>query len=294
VRWSEVRLKQVEDESETVWDWTLTPITRREEPNTVEYLLISAVEITEQTQVRQKAEELNRLKDEFLSLASHELRTPLTSIQGNAELMHMKLQRRAKATDSSEQDIQAVERIIRQAKRLNRLIEEMLDATRIQGEILELNNEADINLVEITRRVIDSYTNASREIILEDTTDGLVGNWDEERLEQVLQNLLSNALKYSPDGTSVTVRLERQGNEAMVSIKDRGPGLSTEEQAHIFDRFYRLSRDEKSNVEGLGLGLYIAQHIVTRSGGRLWVESKPGEGSTFSFALPLKKTVGQT
>src|SRR6266496_6332969 len=293
LRWSEVRIKLAEDESETAWDWTLTPIVHREKLDTVEYLLISAVEITEQTQVRQKAEELNRLKDEFLSLASHELRTPLTSIQGNAELMHMKLQRRAKATDSSEQDIQAVERIIRQAKRLNRLIDEMLDATRIQGEVLELNNEADINLVEITRRVIDSYAAAGREINLEDTAVALVGNWDEARLEQVLYNLISNALKYSPADTSVKVRLERQDNEAVVSIKDQGPGLSAEEQAHIFDRYYRLSRDEKSNVGGLGLGLYIAQQIITRFGGRLWVESKPGDGSTFSIALPLKKTDSQ-
>ncbi len=293
LRWSEVRIKQAEDESETVWDWTLTPITRRVEPDMVEYLLISAVEITEQTQVRQKAEELNRLKDEFLSLASHELRTPLTSIQGNAELMHMKLQRRAKATDSSEQDIQAVERIIRQAKRLNRLIDEMLDATRIQGEVLELKNDADINLVEVTRRAIDAYAADGREINLEDTADALVGNWDEARLEQVLHNLLSNALKYSPADTSVKVRLERQDNEAVVSIKDQGPGLSAEEQAHVFDRYYRLSRDEKSHVGGLGLGLYIAQQIITRFGGHLWVESKPGEGSTFSIALPLKKTGSQ-
>ena len=292
-RQSEVRIKLAEDEPETVWDWTLTPIARKEEPDKVQYILASGIEITEQAQEREKVEELSRLKDEFLSLTSHELRTPLTSILGNAELLHRKLVKQVQAPDSPDQDILAVERIIRQSKRLDRLINEMLDATRFQSEILELNNEADINLVEVTRRVIDSYTNASREIILEDTTDGLVGNWDEERLEQVLQNLLSNALKYSPDGTSVTVRLERQGNEAMVSIKDRGPGLSTEEQAHIFDRFYRLSRDEKSNVEGLGLGLYIAQHIVTRSGGRLWVESKPGEGSTFSFALPLKKTNGR-
>jgi two-component system, chemotaxis family, CheB/CheR fusion protein len=291
LRRSEVRIKLAEDEPETVWDWTLTPIARKEEPDTVEYLLATAVEITEQTQVRQEAEELNRLKDEFLSLSSHELRTPLTSILGNAELLHRKLEQRDKAPDSSDQDLQAIERIIRQSKRLNRLIDEMLDATRIQGEVLELNNAADINLVEVTQRVIDSYTALGSEIILEDTADALVGNWDEARLEQVLHNLLGNALKYSPEDTSVKVRLERQNNEAVVSIKDQGPGLNTEEQAHIFDRFYRLSRDEKSNVEGLGLGLYIAQHVITRFGGRLWVESKPGEGSTFSFALPLKMAV---
>jgi signal transduction histidine kinase len=168
----------------------------------------------------------------------------------------------------------------------------MLDATRIQGGVLELKNEEDIDLFEVTRRAIDSYAATGREINLEVTAASLVGNWDESRLEQVLQNLLNNALKYSPKDTSVDVRLERKDNEALVSIKDRGSGLSSEEQEHIFDRFYRIPKDEISNVEGLGLGLYIAQQIITRSGGRLWVESKLGEGSRFSFTLPLKKTGG--
>jgi two-component system CheB/CheR fusion protein len=287
-RWSGIRIKIAEDEPETVWDWTLTPITHKEEPDTIEYMLISAIEITEQVQGREKAEELNRLKDEFLSLTSHELRTPLTSILGNAELLQRKLQRQAKVTDTPSQEIQSVERIVRQAKRLNRLINQMLDATRIQGEAFELNDEVDIDLVEVTRRAIDSYTTAGREIILEVDSDALIGNWDEARLEQVLHNLLSNALKYSPEDTSVKVRLAHQENEAVVSIQDQGSGLTTEEQSRIFDRFYRLSKDKKSNVEGLGLGLYIVQQIITRLGGHLWVGSTKGNGSTFSFALPLK------
>jgi signal transduction histidine kinase len=289
----EVHIKLVEDEPETVWDWTLDPIARKDAPDTVEYVLATAVEITEQTQVRQRAEELNRLKDEFLSLASHELRNPLTSIEGSAELLRKNLQHRSKSTDGSDQDMQTVERIVSQAKRLNGLIDEMLDATRIQGEVLELKNEENIDLIEVTREAIDSYAASGREINLEVTADALVGDWDEARLEQVLDNLLSNALKYSPENTSVNVHLNRQDNEALVSIKDQGHGLTPEEQEHIFDRFYRLSKDERTNVEGLGLGLYIAQQIVSRFGGRLWVESKLGEGSTFSFTLPLKKTDGR-
>ncbi|HYA99808.1 MAG TPA: CheR family methyltransferase [Ktedonobacteraceae bacterium] len=287
----EFRIKLDEDEPESIWDWTLTPIRRKEESDMVEYLLVTAIEVTEQAQVRQKAEELNRLKDEFLSLASHELRTPLTTIQGNAQLLHLKLQQRAEKTDSSDQEIQMAERIMRQAKRLNGLIDELLDVNRIQDDVLELKSEEDVDLVEVTQRVIDAFAVTGREIKLENSTKTLVGNWDETRLEQVLDNLLGNALKYSTDDTSVNVRLERKDNEAVVSIRDQGPGLSKEEQDHIFDRYYRLSKDEKSKVEGLGLGLYIAQNIITRSGGRMWVESKPGEGSTFSFALPLRKVV---
>lgn len=172
---------------------------------------------------------------------------------------------------NSDQDRQAVERIIRQSNRLNQLIEEMLDVTRIQGEVLDLKTDEDVNLEEVTRRVIDSYAGNGREINLESGTEALMGNWDEARLEQVLHNLLSNALKYSPPDTRVQVRLELQGNESIVSIRDQGKGLSADEQSHIFERFYRLSRDEKSKVDGLGLGLYIAQQIIARFGGRIWV-----------------------
>ncbi len=290
---SEVHIKLDEIEPETVWDWTVTPILHKEKPETIQYLLVTAFEITEQIRVRQEVERLNRLKDEFLSLASHELRTPLTSIQGNAELLQLKFQQRKKTEGSSDQDRQAVERIIRQSNRLNRLIDEMLDVTRIQGEVLELKNNGDVNLAEVTQRVIDSYTVAGREINLEAGTEDLIGNWDEARLEQVLHNLISNALKYSPPDTTVQVRLTRQDNEAIISVKDQGHGFSAVEQSHIFDRFYRLSRDEKSNIDGLGLGLYITQQIINRFDGRIWVESKSGEGSTFFVALPLKKTEDQ-
>ncbi|HKV56631.1 MAG TPA: CheR family methyltransferase [Ktedonobacteraceae bacterium] len=305
LRRPEVHIKLAGDEPETIWDWTLTPVMRKEEPDTVQYLLVSAVEITEQTQVRQEVERLNRLRDEFLSLASHELRTPLTSIQGNAELLHRKLQRQVRASPSeemrqsvtaplsSEQDVQAVERIIRQSNRLNRLIEEMLDVTRLQGEVLELKNQEDVNLVELVRRVVDSYAATNRVISAETTGEALVGNWDETRIEQVLHNLISNALKYSPANTSVKVGLKRQPNEAVIWVKDQGQGMSEEQQTHIFDRFYRLSRDGRSSVEGLGLGLYIAHEIITRQGGRMWIESTPGEGSTFFVSLPLEKTDSQ-
>ena len=296
LRRPEVHIKLDEDKPETIWDWTLTPVAQKREADTLQYLLVSAIEITEQASIRQEEERLNRLKDEFLSLASHELRTPLTSIQGNAELLHMKLQRQVKGPHdteifrNSEQDMQAVERIIRQTNRLNRLIEEMLDVTRIQGGVLELKNQENINLVELIRRVVDSYAATGREISVETSTEALVGNWDESRIEQVLHNLIGNALKYSPSGTIVGVSLEQQPDEVVIGVRDEGQAMSKEEQAHIFDRFYRLSRDEKSNVEGLGLGLYIAHKIITRYGGRIWVESRPGDGSTFFVSLPLEKT----
>ena len=142
----------------------------------------------------------------------------------------------------------------------------------------------------MVRRVVDSYASTDRAISVETPTESVVGNWDEARIEQGLHNLLSNALKYSPPDTDVQVGMELQPHEVVIWVKDQGQGISEEEQAHIFDRFYRVTRNEKSGVDGLGLGLYIAHGIITRYGGRIWVESELGKGSTFFVSLPLEKT----
>ena len=111
---------------------------------------------------------------------------------------------------------------------------------------------------------------------------------DEARVEQVLNNLMSNAIKYSSPGKPVVAGVEQgQSNEVIVWVRDQGPGIGQEEQAHIFDRFYRSHAYENPGVEGLGLGLYIAHEIVNRHGGRMWLASKPEAGSTFYFSLPL-------
>ena len=103
----------------------------------------------------------------------------------------------------------------------------------------------------------------------------------------MLNNLLTNALKYSGPETPVMVGIERKTNEVIVSVRDQGPGISSEDQSRIFDRFYRVQKTGSSIAEGLGLGLYIAHQIIVQHGGRMWLESKPGEGSTFFFSLPL-------
>ena len=108
---------------------------------------------------------------------------------------------------------------------------------------------------------------------------------DYDRLERIILNLLSNALKYSPDGSPVTIRAHRQENTIVIAIADQGSGIPPEEQAHIFDRFYRVKAERKA--EGIGLGLYITRLLVEAHGGRIWVESQPGQGSVFSFTLPI-------
>ena len=182
-------------------------------------------------------------------------------------------------------------RIIGQANRMNKLIGEMLDMTRIRAEMLELRKMENVNIVELVRRMVEQNTSdANHPLALQIDREAIVGNWDEDRLEQVLDNLINNAARYSPPGAPITIGVERRSEpipEAIVWVRDEGYGISEEEQVHIFDRFYRGHVNEQHNVEGLGLGLYISHEIITRQGGRMWLESKPGAGSTFYFSLPL-------
>ena len=256
--------------------------------------VLSVTDITEQAQARQELEHLNKLKDEFLSFASHELRTPLTSILGDAQLAQRDLKRQEAiaSTETQAQGIQQAEnnldRIVHQTKRMGRLINEMLDITRIRDDMFELKTSEDLNLVELVRRVVEQMkATADRSIVLEANEEAIRGTFDADRIEQVLNNLIDNAVKYSPPDKPVEVRIERQFNEATIRVRDQGPGISKEEQELIFKRFYRAHSEDASETGGLGLGLYIAHKIVTRHGGRLWLESRPGEGSTFYLTLPL-------
>ncbi len=290
----EVHFKVLEDsqEREIVWDYNIMPIFSRERPGEINYILVSAVDITRQTQARREMERLNRLKDDFTSMASHELRTPLTSIKGNAELLQRQLEHLSEAEKQKsefkrEQEI--IQRIIHQATRLDTMLNEMMDLTRLQSEQLELHPTENLDIVDVVRRVVENQEAVSqREIRLETKQDSLRTTGDEARLEQVLSNLISNAIKYSPADRPVTVAVDRADSEAIISVRDEGSGISKEEQAHIFERYYRAHSDEDGTVQGLGLGLYIAHEIVERMGGRMWLESQPGKGSTFYFSLPLQ------
>ena len=144
-------------------------------------------------------------------------------------------------------------------------------------------------LLALVRRVIETQEQVShRRITLETNSEEVKGTWDEARIEQVLDNLLSNAIKYSPANTPVAVNVERAEREVTVSIHDEGQGISKEQQERLFDRYYRVHSPNTRNVDGLGLGLYISHEIVTLHGGRMWLESDAGKGSTFYFALPLE------
>lgn len=231
--------------------------------------------------------EANRLKDEFMSIASHELKTPMTTIQGYVQV----LRRRASQENLDKAAlIRVVDTISDQTRRMNRLVDELLDISRIEAGRLEIRREV-VDLEQLLSQVVEQQqmTNDQVAIHLRVAEDAkhlkVVG--DEARLQQVALNLLSNALKYSPDGGSVSVGLQRDADAAVVSVRDQGVGISEEEQAHLFERFFRTEGARQSGVSGLGLGLYIASSIVREHGGRMWVESQPGQGSAFFFSVPL-------
>jgi two-component system CheB/CheR fusion protein len=304
IRRPEVHLLLAQDVQETVWDWSLTPILDVENDDNVRYMLASAIEVTEQTLARQEMERLNELKDDFLSLASHELRTPLSSILGNAQLLQRNLQRQMKATGESgsgdgtatpdiDQEVQMLERIIHQVRRMDKLIGEMMDITRIRTDLFQLEKRRHVNIVESVQRVVEQDTvSANHKLNLHTGALDLRVTCDETRIEQVLNNLLSNAIKYSRKATPIEIgvegRPENEAEEVVVWIQDEGSGISEEEQEHIFDRFYRIQNYKRSKVDGLGLGLFIAHEIIRQHGGRMWLESKPKVGSTFYFSLPLE------
>ena len=225
-----------------------------------------------------EVKELSQKKDEFIALASHELKTPLTSMSGFLQLLDRKV------TDANKL---YVEKALKHLKKLNILINDLFDISKIQsGKLQFYFEEFDLTLLikECLDAIREAYT--SHEIYFDDTGE-MILEGDKMRLEQVLTNLLTNAIKYSPEADKVEIAVKKSETEILVSIKDYGMGINKENISHIFSQFYRAKGLDR-NISGLGLGLYITKEIIERHGGRIWAESEPWMGATFSFALPLK------
>jgi signal transduction histidine kinase len=239
---------------------------------------------TEQVEARRKVEDLSRLKDEFLSIASHELRTPVTSIKGYTQLAKTLIREGNLSTSEEYLDI-----ALDQIDRMSRLILELLDVSRIETGRLEIRREA-IPWAAFVRDVVHRHHTAvsDRRFHVNITTSAKVVNGDRDRLEQVLGNLLENAVKYSPDGSEIFVSVEDKGDHLLTSVCDRGIGIPTDEISQVFERFHRGRQVSSTNYGGLGLGLYITKQIIERHGGAIWVESKEGSGTTFYFTLPAE------
>lgn len=225
------------------------------------------------------------VRDEFLSIASHELRTPLTPLKlqiqsvarqiknGSADLSHERLQ---KLLGTSE----------RQVNRLSALIDDLLDVSRITSGKLILK-KTQFHLSEVIEEVLSNYSqplkdaNSKVDFVIEEDS---VGHWDKVRLEQVIINLITNALKYAP-GKIIHIKLSRKNEKAVIKVRDEGPGIERQDFERIFYRFERVA--SKENVGGLGLGLYISKQIVDAHQGSIYVDSVVGEGSTFTLELPI-------
>jgi len=226
-------------------------------------------------------------KWEFLSIISHELRSPLSTISASAELL-----RRQPGGPRSDQ---LLEMIRTNSLRLGSLVEDLLAVSRLDDGALHLKLEP-LPLAPLLRRAVSAAQSTSTRHLLTLKVEAEIPlvMADPDKVETVLGNLLRNAINYSPDGGTVAVEARRVGDEVVVSVEDQGIGIPPDKIDRIFDRFFRLENG-RAAARGHGLGLYIARGIVERHGGRIWVESRPGEGSRFSFTLPVhgREAAGQ-
>jgi two-component system CheB/CheR fusion protein len=226
---------------------------------------------------------VHRLQDEFIALAGHELRSPLTTIKGHLQVTLKRLQEQP-AANLVRQD---TERMLTQVRRMERLITDLLDVGRLQRGTFQIHLKP-LQVEPLVAEVVATAQGLTQQRITLEVTEGpFAVQGDAVRLEQVLQNLLSNAITYAPESPTIAVRLCRVGNEAELQVQDTGPGIAAADLPHLFSRYYQVEHQGPMRSAGLGLGLYITKEIVTRHGGQISVTSAEGQGTTFTVRLPL-------
>ncbi len=228
--------------------------------------------------------ELERRKDEFISMASHELKTPVTSLKGFTNLFQRRL-----AQQADEKTLYYLNRMDAQLNKLTNLITDLLDVSKMQtGQLTYQEEPFDLN--ELVSETVENLQAATptHQLFLE-TSGAIQVVGDRDRIGQVLINLLTNAVKYSPLADKVIVRLATDPEKAIVSVQDFGIGIAEAHHDKIFERFYQVADPEEKTYPGLGIGLYLSCDIVRRHGGNMWVESSKGSGATFYFTIPLRK-----
>lgn len=229
------------------------------------------------------------LKDRFIGLVAHELRNPLAALKGFAQTL-LRHSHGEKGATLVPWQRESLEEIDVATDRLNRLTEDLLDVVRLQAGRLQLYRES-IDLVEITQHIITQMGQSSErhELTLITSIPHIQAQVDRGRIEQVLMNLITNAIKYSPEGgkVEVTLQVEKGQQVALISIRDYGIGIPQSEQAELFGRFVRASNGQTQGISGTGLGLYMCRELISQHGGDIWFESTEGVGSTFFLRLPL-------
>ena len=275
----EIMITRLEDDIDSILKVEFSVI--RRETGFVTGLVAVLTDVTEQ-------EKTNQERRDFVSNVSHELRTPLTSIKSYSEAL----------ADGAWQDPniapQFLEVIQSESNRMIRMISNLLDLSKMDGGQLQTNKEY-IDFKRIVNHILDRFEftlasgNASKKYTIhrELTRRDIYVEIDQDRMTQVIDNLMNNAIKYSPDGGTVTVRLVDTQNSVIMSVTDQGLGIPQKDLPHLFERFYRVDKARSREQGGTGLGLAISKEVIEMHGGRIWVDSLEGKGSTFSFELPF-------
>src|SRR6185437_2570171 len=237
---------------------------------------------SQKDKVQKETEDLVYRRDEFFSIASHELKTPVTSLKAYTQLLLMDA-----GVNFDAQQKNMLERMDLQINKLTALINDLLDTSKIENGHLSYNKE-DFELQNVVSQAIDAIQPIStdHEIIFQNGTKVKV-NGDRDRVAQVINNFLTNAIKYAPDSKKIIVDLNEANGKVICSVQDFGKGIATEEQQKIFERFYRVSGNNLNTYPGLGLGLFICKDIIEKHNGKIGVISEKGKGSTFYFELPV-------
>lgn len=239
-------------------------------------ILLAIEDITERR-------EIERRKDDFLSIASHELKTPLTTIKGYVQALE-----RMVPNQASDKFKSVLAKTGVYVERLNNLIAELLDVSRIQTGNIELH-KMPFDFDKMIFDVVDAVQTATHnhKIIVKGSS-GINLSGDESHIIQVVNNLVSNAIKYAPEAGEVLLHISRVSDYVKLSVTDYGVGISPEDQKRVFERFFRVGEIQQ-RFPGMGIGLYICDQIIKNHNGSLWVESEKGKGATFSFTLPIKE-----
>ncbi|MBE8723070.1 hybrid sensor histidine kinase/response regulator [Sphingobacterium pedocola] len=271
----EIRLKEIGSD---IFRFHLLRIIPIKEKNTVVKWVGTFTDIDDQKQIEKK-------KDEFLSIASHELKTPLTSIKAYIQLLERTVDIKQDSTTNM-----YISRVQTQLSKLNSFIADLLDISKIDNGKMQMNKKP-FNFEHLLASVMDTiyHTHEKSNITIEregDTIDQPI-NGDEIRIEQVLINYLTNAIKYSPNSNRVIIKTEREDSRVRVSVIDAGIGIPEHKQKDIFDKFYRVE-ESSLRFQGLGIGLYICAEIIRQHSGTYGIHSQPGQGSTFYFTIPFK------
>jgi two-component system sensor histidine kinase VicK len=232
-------------------------------------------DVTEQVRDEQR-------KNDFIGMVSHELKTPLTSLTAIIQVLNAKLK------ESEDNFVSgALDKANIQVKKMSTMINGFLNLSRLESGKIQMD-KINFNLEDLIETIISEakLISTGHDIGLSpcDSTPVFA---DQEKIGSVISNLLSNAVKYSPKGTHIELTCQTKEGCVEVSVSDEGMGIKNEDQAHLFDRYYRVENPNYSHISGFGIGLYLSSEIVRQHGGRIWVKSEDGKGSTFYFSLPL-------